>query len=112
MEWYLNNMNRLKQLKRILEKNPSNVFAHYGIAMEYKGSNEMEKSAGWFQKLLDLQPDYRAAFFQYGVTLIDLGRTEEAQYVLERGFTICKDAGDEHAAQEIQELLSAHFSNA
>ena len=59
-------MNRLKQLKRILEKNPSNVFAHYGIAMEYKGSKELEKSIDWFQKLLDLQPDYRAAFFQYG----------------------------------------------
>jgi len=80
--------------------------------MEYKSSNELEKSAGWFQKLLDLQPDYRAAFFQYGVTLIDLGRTDEAQHVLEQGFAICKNAGDEHAAQEIQELLSAHSSNA
>ena len=79
--------------------------------MEYKGSKELEKSIDWFQKLLDLQPDYRAAFFQYGVTLIDLGETEEAQNVLEQGLTICKDAGDEHAAQEIQELLSAHFSN-
>ena len=104
-------MNRLKQLKRILEKNPSNVFAHYGIAMEYKGSKELEKSIDWFQKLLDLQPDYRAAFFQYGVTLIDLGETEEAQNVLEQCLTICKDPGDENAAQEIQELLSAHFSN-
>ncbi len=96
---------RLGKLKSLLEKNPANSFALYGIAMEYRSRGELERASGYFEELLTQFPGYRAAFMQHGLTLVSLGEVEGARQVYEKGIRICEEAGDTHAASELRDAL-------
>ena len=96
---------RLGKLKNLLEKNPANSFALYGIAMEYRSRGELERASRYFKELLNQFPRYRAAFMQQGLTLVGLGEVERARQVYEKGIRICEEAGDTHAVCELKEAL-------
>ena len=96
---------RLAKLKHLLEKNSSNSFALYGIAMEYRSRGELQRASAYFDELLTRFPDYRAAFMQQGLTLVGLGEEEKAREVYEKGIRVCEEAGDAHAAEELREAL-------
>ncbi len=98
-------MDRLGKLKGLLEKNPDNAFALYGIAMEYRSRGQLERASEYFEELLNRSPGYRAAFMQYGLTLAGLGQVEGARQVYEKGIGICQQAGDAHAVSELREAL-------
>ena len=96
---------RLGKLKSLLEKDPANSFALYGIAMEYRSRGELERASEHFEELLTRFPGYRAAFMQHGLTLAGLGEVERARQVYEKGIRVCQEAGDAHAASELREAL-------
>ena len=96
---------RLGKLKSLLEKNPANSFALYGIAMEYRSRGDLERATTCFEELLSRFPGYCAAFLQHGLTLAALGELEGARRVYEQGIRVCEEAGDDHAASELREAL-------
>ena len=49
----MSEMDRLGKLKNLLEKNPANSFALYGIAMEYRSCGELERASRYFKELLN-----------------------------------------------------------
>ena len=96
---------RLARLKQLVEKNPRNSFALYGIAMEYKSRGALERASEYFEELLNQFPRYRAAFLQHGLTLVDLGEVERARHAFEKGIYTCEEDGDAHAVSELKEAL-------
>ncbi len=92
-------------LKSMLEQDPANSFARYGLAMEYANSGQLEAAVGQFKTLLEDSPDYVAGYFHGGQTLQKLGLIPEARDLFERGLTACERTGDGHSASEIQAAL-------
>lgn len=98
-------MNRLEMLTQILEQNPNDAFARYGLAMEYANSGQTETALQQFSKLLELHPDYTNGYFMAAQTLAKADRTEEAKAMLGKGIESAQRTGNRHALSEMQAML-------
>jgi tetratricopeptide (TPR) repeat protein len=96
---------RLEILKGMVEQNPSDSFARYGLAMEYRNSGDPEAAMGQFEALLAAHPDYSAGYYHGGQTLEKLGRIAEARALYLRGIEATTRKGDLHTRDEIQAAL-------
>ncbi len=97
--------NRFEILTQMLEKNPKDSFARYGLAMEYAKQEEHGKAMVHFRKLWELHPDYSAAYFQGAQVLAKTGETEEARQVLHKGIEVAGRGGDLHIKSEMEAAL-------
>jgi len=96
---------RLEILKSMVEQNPADSFARYGLAMEHRNMGDLEAAVAEFRRLLAAHPDYSAAYFHGGQTLERLGRTAEARELYLRGIEATARKGDFHTRDEIQAAL-------
>jgi tetratricopeptide (TPR) repeat protein len=97
--------NRLAILQSLLEQNPNDAFARYGLAMEYVKAGELERAVGEFRAVLAVNADYSYAYFHGGQTLEKLGRVEEAREMYEQGIAAASRTGDRKGASELQGAL-------
>ena len=105
-------MNRMEVLRQLVEKNPKDSFALYGLAMEYANQGENDQALAQFRTLTEVNPNYCYAYYQAGRVLTKMGRITEAQTWYERGIEASTRAGDEHARGEIEAALGELGSGA
>ena len=98
---------RLNQLKKLHEADPSDPFLTYGIALEHGKAGELEEAVHWLDQTLSLDEHYHYAYFQKGKMLAELGRDDEARTVLREGISQARAAGDAKAEGELNELLES-----
>jgi tetratricopeptide (TPR) repeat protein len=96
---------RLEILKSMVEQNPVDGFARYGLAMEYRNAGDLAAAMTEFRALLAAHPDYSAAYFHGGQTLERLGQQAEARELYLRGIEATTLKGDFHTRDEIQAAL-------
>ena len=98
-------MDKIAGLKEILELDPKNSFARYGIAMELANRGETEAALTEFSTLLANDPDYTAGYFMAAQTLANEARVPEAIDQLKAGIASAKRSGNNHAISEMQAML-------
>ena len=98
-------MDKIAALKEILDLDPENSFARYGLAMELAGSGATDEAIGEFDTLLANDPGYTAGYFMAAQTLATAGRTQEAIARLKTGVDSARSSGNTHAASEMQAML-------
>jgi Flp pilus assembly protein TadD len=96
---------RLDILKSLVEQNPTDCFARYGLAMECRNTGDLEAAMGEFRALMATHPDYAPAYFHGGQTLERMGRVEEAREVYRQGIEVTSRGKDQHARSEMQGAL-------
>jgi tetratricopeptide (TPR) repeat protein len=96
---------RLEILKSMVEQKPTDSFARYGLAMEYRNSGDLEAAMAEFRTLMEVNPDYSPAYFHGGQTLERMGLLEEARDVYTKGVEVTIRIGNEHARSEMQGAL-------
>jgi len=94
-----------EQLEKLLASNPDDVFLNFGLAMELAKQEPKDAALERFQRVIELDPDYTAAYYQKARLLIGLVRQAEAREVLTVGVAAAERVGDRHAATEMGELL-------
>ena len=92
-------------LTEILQQNPKDAFARYGLAMEHVSQQNLDAAFAEFVRLIDLNPDYVPGYQMYAQTLATAGRTEEAAAMLRRGIECAQRVNNGHAVAEMQQLL-------
>jgi predicted Zn-dependent protease len=98
-------MDRIAMLTQILEQNPKDAFARYGLAMEHANQGQPEAALGEFDRLLIDHPDYTAGYFMAAQTLVKAGRNDDAKQRLEQGISSAERTGNQHARSEMEALL-------
>jgi tetratricopeptide (TPR) repeat protein len=93
---------RIDILKQMLEADPANSFARYGLAMEHVKSGDLDGAVGQFEALIKGDPNYSAAYFHGGQTLEKLGKFDAARDMYRRGLAVTRDP---HARGEMQAAL-------
>jgi cytochrome c-type biogenesis protein CcmH/NrfG len=97
-------MDRVASLKQILEQNPTDTFARYGLAMEYARDGRIDAALAEFQTLLAANPEYVPAYQMAGQMLAH-ERPREACQFLQQGIAVAGRAGNAHAKAEMEALL-------
>jgi predicted Zn-dependent protease len=98
-------MEKTAILKQILEQEPHNALARYGLAMEYAGLGETQAAIEEFDRLRADHPDYTAGYFMAAQTLAKAGRAAEARQCLMDGIACARRTGNQHALREMQAML-------
>lgn len=98
-------MDRLTRLKALVEENPQDRFARYGLAMELASQSRLEESLGEFQALMSLDPDYVASYLQAGQILEKLNCVEEARDAYRKGMEVATRKGDMKTRGELESAL-------
>ena len=98
-------MDKLAALSEILQLDPANAFARYGLAMEHLSHGQIDTALTEFTTLIELNPDYVPAYQMSAQTLAKQGRTEEAIVRLKTGLAAAQRTHNAHAAGEMQALL-------
>jgi predicted Zn-dependent protease len=96
---------RLEQLQAMLQKEPSDPFLLYGIAMEYKKQNNPASAIDYFNRTLAADPSYCYAYFQSGQVHESTGDTDAARKAYQDGIAAAQKKGDAHAMSEISGAL-------
>ncbi len=98
-------MDKITGLKEILELDPKNSFARYGLAMELACTGATDAALTEFDTLASNDPEYTAGYFMAAQTLASAGRTGEAITRLKSGIASAGRSGNRHAMSEMQAML-------
>lgn len=99
-------MDRIAMLNEVLAQDGNNVFARYGLAIEYSNTGQLDQAIEEFQKLLSAHPDYTAGYFMAAQTLAKCDRQNDAIKMLREGIATAERKGDTHAQHEMQAMLN------
>ncbi len=98
-------MNRREKLLQMLQEDPNDAFLLYGLAMEDQSAEDWESALATFDRVLTVDPESVAAYFQKGQILARLDRSEDARSALKAGIHVGQRLGDAHAVGEMTEFL-------
>lgn len=98
-------MSRKAKIEEMLAKAPDDVFLNFGLAMELSKEGDHDAALTRFDRAIELDPDYAAAYFHKGNALLQMSQPETAKSVLEDGIAAARRCGDSHAEKEMRELL-------
>ena len=97
-------MDKLAALNEILQLDPANAFARYGLAMEHLSQGNSEAALTDFATLIEHNPDYVPAYQMSAQTLAKLGRTEAALTRLHEGIGAANRTHNQHALAEMEAM--------
>jgi len=98
-------MDKIAALSEILQLDPANAFARYGLAMEHLSQGQPDAALAEFARTIEHNPDYVPAYQMSAQTLAKLSRSEEAVTLLHQGLAAAARTNNAHAAAEMQGLL-------
>jgi Tfp pilus assembly protein PilF len=90
----------------MLQQDPNNSFARYGLAMEYSKTGELKNAVAEFKSLISHDSTYVAAYYHCGQALEKLGEVDDARATYEEGIKASTLKGDSHTRSEIEAALS------
>ncbi len=94
---------RIAALNAMLDADPDDGFALYGLAMEHKALDALEAAEPLLRRLLVLDPGHHYGHYQLGELLIADGREDEAEAVLDAGIRRAEQDG---AVKALGELIA------
>lgn len=97
---------RLQQLLKMLEKEPSDAFLLYGIAMEHKKAQRPAEAVEYLRRTLAVDALYCYAFYQLGQVMEQEGDLKSAKQAYEDGINAAIKKGDAHAKSELESALA------
>lgn len=95
-------MERIEKLLEFLRSSPNDNFLKHALALEYIKQNDDAKARMLFEEILRLSPGYIGSYYHLAKLLERNGETEAAIRWYEKGMTAAKEAGDQHAYNELQ----------
>jgi tetratricopeptide (TPR) repeat protein len=102
---YDGSMDKIAMLTEILEANPADAFARYGLAMAYAAEGRSDDALREFAETTKHTPDYVPAYQMSAQELLKLGRSDEARERLQAGLAACDRTSNTHAASEMGAML-------
>ena len=96
---------RIQALRGMLDKNPNDARAHFGLAAEYEKLGLWDATVEELQQYLALTEDQGNAWGRLGTALRQLGRESEARAAFERGIECAERHGHPSMAEELRSSL-------
>ena len=102
----MENSARIESLLSMLEKEPEDLFLNYALGIEYlNNSNKLIDAENQFKRVLHLDTNYIAAYYQLGQLLGSLKRIDEALEYYNSGLEKAKEQKNNKAINEFGEAI-------
>jgi Tfp pilus assembly protein PilF len=98
-------MDRIAKLKEFLEANADDSFIQHALALEYVKNGDDVEARKLFENILAKDENYIGSYYHLGRLLERNNEKESALEWYHRGMLKAKEAGDNHAYNE---LLTAY----
>jgi Tfp pilus assembly protein PilF len=95
-------MERIEQLKKFLEANPTDSFLKHALALEYCKLGDDETARQLFEGLLADEPGYVGSYYHLGKLFERIGDNDKAIEWYQKGMAIAKEKGEQHAFGELR----------
>ena len=97
---------RIELIKRMLEKEPDDVFLNYALGLEYlKNPDSIMLAEVQFKKVTEFDPKYMAAYYQLGKLLESQIKLSEALHYYRLGLEIAEKRKEKKAIGEFMEAI-------
>ena len=100
---------RLDQLTKLHQADPTDAFCTYGIGLEYAKAGQANQAVQWMDKTLAIDPHYCYAYYHKAKILSENAKVDQAREVLRTGIAVAEKLGTRdstHAAKEMATLLN------
>jgi Tfp pilus assembly protein PilF len=95
-------MDRIAKINEFLKDSPKDNFLRHALALEYVKIGEDEKAKILFTEILSGSPEYIGSYYHLAKLLEKLNEIPSAIEWYEKGMAVTKEAGDQHAYNELQ----------
>jgi Tfp pilus assembly protein PilF len=95
-------MEKIEKLKSFLINSPGDSFLKHALALEYIKLGDEEEARKLFLEILESDPSYIGSYYHLARLLERRGESENAKTWYEKGMIAAKQAGDNHAYNELQ----------
>ena len=96
---------RIAQFRKMAHDDPENELGHFRLGQLLMEAGQFEEALASFRRTLELSPQFSKVFQLLGSCLISLGRRDEAIKVLQEGFEVADQRGDNIPREEMVKLL-------
>lgn len=93
---------RLAKLLDFLSQDPNDSFILYALATEYNAMGDEDNAFLYYQKLVDIHPDYVGTYYHLGKLLEKTQQQEKAIEIYQLGMVAATKKRDMHALSELR----------
>lgn len=93
---------RISKLREFLKDNPQDNFLRHALALEYIKQEQDQEARTLFETILIQSPDYIGSYYHLAKLLEKMEEKQLAIEWYEKGMQAAKQAGDQHAYNELQ----------
>ena len=97
---------RANALRALLEQDPKNSFARYGLALDHVNNGDLESAVVEYRTVVANDANYCAAYYHGGQALEKLGKLADAAEMYRQGIEATRRTGDAHTRSELEGALS------
>jgi len=99
-------MNKLiNNFEALLTQGQDNALLRFGLGNAYFKQQDFVQAAQHFAKAIEFEPQYSAAWKNYGKALTENQQIQEAIQVYTQGIAVAEAKGDKQAAKEMMVFL-------
>ena len=96
---------RIAQFRKMAHDDPDNELGHFRLGQLLQEAGRHEEALVSFRRTLELSTQFSKVFQLMGSCLISLNRRDEAVQVLQEGFQVADQRGDNIPREEMAKLL-------
>ena len=97
---------RIEIFEEMARSQPQDAMVWYGLGSEYFKLEDWAKAASALRRVIELNPDYTAAYQMLGTALSNQGERQEARNVWQEGIKAADRTGAWKARQHMEGLLA------
>jgi tetratricopeptide (TPR) repeat protein len=96
---------RIDQFRKMANDDPENELGHFRLGQLLMEAGENEEAVRSFRRTLELSPQFSKVYQLLGATLLKLNQPDEAAAVLQRGYAVADERGDNMPRDEMGKML-------
>jgi Fe-S cluster biosynthesis and repair protein YggX len=96
---------RISQFRKMANDDPENELGHFRLGQLLMEAGQDEEAVVSFQRTLQLSPQFSKVYQLLAMCLLKLNRQDAAAQVLERGYAVADERGDNMPRDEMAKML-------
>src|SRR5438552_761723 len=96
---------RSSQFRKMDNDDPENELGHFRLGQLLQEASQHEEAVASFRRTLQLSPQFSKVYQLLATSLLKLNRQDEAVQVLEQGYAVADERGDNMPRDEMAKML-------